>query len=102
MKVLIVSDSHGRDKYLFQTIQKVKPIDLLIHLGDFGSTEDYIKSLVDCPIEMISGNNDLFNGLPKDKVIMIGNYTVYLTHGHRYGVYYNTSHIKEAGKIRQA
>ena len=102
MKVLIVSDTHGRDKYLFQTIQKVKPIDLMIHLGDFGGTEEYIKSLVNCPIEMISGNNDMFNGLPKEKVIMIGNYTVYLTHGHRYGVYYNTNQIKEAAKIRQA
>lgn len=102
MKVLIVSDTHGRDKYLFQTIQKVKPIDLMIHLGDFGGTAEYIKSLIDFPVEMVSGNNDLFIGQPKDKVIRIGDYTVYLTHGHKYGVYYNTYQIKEAARIRQA
>ena len=100
MKVLIVSDTHGRDKYLFQTIQKVKPIDLMIHLGDFGGTAEYIKSLIDFPVEMVSGNNDLFIGQPKDKVIRIGDYTVYLTHGHKYGVYYNTYQIKEAARIK--
>ena len=37
------------DKYLYKTIQKVKPFDLMIHLGDYGGTEEYIQSLVDCP-----------------------------------------------------
>ncbi len=102
MKVLIVSDTHGRDKYLFQTLQKVSPIDLMIHLGDYGGTEEYIKSIANCPVEMVSGNNDLFKGCPKEKVIVIGDYTVFLTHGHRYGVYYGSSQIKEAAKTRQA
>lgn len=102
MKVLIVSDTHGRDKYLFQTLQRVIPIDLMIHLGDFGSSEDFIKSMANCPVEMISGNNDIFNSLPKEKIIKIGNYTVYLTHGHRYGVYYSTNQIKEAARARKA
>lgn len=102
MKVLIVSDTHGRDKYLLQTLQKVSPIDLMIHLGDFGGTEEYIKSIANCSVEMISGNNDLFKEYPKEKVIMIGNFTVFLTHGHRYGIYYNISQIKEAAKVRQA
>jgi putative phosphoesterase len=102
MKVLIVSDSHGRDKYLFEALQKVSPIDLLIHLGDCGGTEDYIKSIAGCPVEMISGNNDLFKQYPKEKVIVIGKYTVFLTHGHRYGVYYGSYQIKEAAKARQA
>ena len=102
MRVLIVSDTHGMDKYLYKAIQKVKPFDLMIHLGDYGGTEEYIQSLVDCPVEMVSGNNDFFSKLPKEKVILIGNYTVYLTHGHRYGVYYNTHQIKTAAKARQA
>jgi|BioPla2DNA2_1021312.scaffolds.fasta_scaffold26725_3 putative phosphoesterase len=102
MKVLIVSDTHGKNNYLLQTLEKVSPIDLLIHLGDLGGSENFIKSMVNCPVEMISGNNDYFNGLAKDKIIKIGNYSVYLTHGHRYGVYYNTDMIKEAARARQA
>lgn len=102
MKVLIVSDTHGRDMYLLDTIKRVSPIDLMIHLGDFGNNQEYIKSIVPCPIHMVSGNNDFFCGLPKDKFIEIGNNTVMLTHGHRYGVYYGLGPIKEAARIRQA
>lgn len=102
MKVLIVSDSHGQEGYLAQTLERVSPIDLMIHLGDFGGNEEYIKSIAGCPVEMVSGNNDIFNELPKEKIIKIGKYAVMLTHGHRYGVYYNTHKIKEAANLRQA
>jgi putative phosphoesterase len=96
MKVLIVSDTHGREKYLTDTLQRVKPIDLLIHLGDFEGGEKYIKSIAPCPVEFVLGNNDYFTGLPKEKLIQIGNNTVMLTHGHLYGVNYNTSVIRKA------
>ncbi|NLJ95914.1 MAG: metallophosphoesterase [Clostridiales bacterium] len=102
MKVLIVSDTHGKDAYLFNTLKRVGPLDLLIHLGDLGSSEDYIKSISSCPVEMISGNNDFFNGLPKEKMILIGKYKVMLTHGHRYDVYYSTYNIKEVARSRSA
>jgi putative phosphoesterase len=102
MKVLIVSDTHGRDQYLLETLEKVSPIDLMIHLGDFEGGEDYIRSITPCPAELISGNNDFFNGLPKEKLIRIGKYTVMLTHGHRYGVNYNTSSLRETAKKNQA
>lgn len=96
MKVLIVSDTHGKNHYLLKTLERVSPIDLLIHLGDYDGGEEYIRSITPCPMEMVSGNNDFFNGLPKEKIIQIGKYNVMLTHGHRYGVYYTTSDIKEA------
>ncbi len=95
MKILIASDSHGRNHYLEQVIEKVQPIDLLIHLGDFENSEEYIKSIAPCKVEMVSGNNDYFTGFEKEKTITIGNYTIFLTHGHRYGVNYGTERIKE-------
>lgn len=96
MKILIVSDTHGRIQYLEQVLAKVSPIDLMIHLGDFEGGEEYIKSISPCPTEFVSGNNDFFNGLPKEKMIQIGKYSVMITHGHRYGVNYNTKLIKDA------
>ena len=102
MKVLIVSDTHGRNHYLIDTINRVGPIDLLIHLGDFESGEEYIKSMINCPVEFVAGNNDFFNGLPKDKIIFIGRYTVMLTHGHRYGVNFSTGNLLEAAKKHKA
>jgi len=102
MKILIVSDTHGKDGYLAHTIKKVEPVDLLIHLGDICGSEKYIRSIAPCPVEMVCGNNDFFTGLPKEKLITIGDYTVLLTHGHKYGVYYGTDQIKEAARARQA
>ncbi|MGB8455531.1 MAG: metallophosphoesterase [Anaerocolumna sp.] len=95
MKIMIVSDSHGSTNYLENALIKVKPIDLFIHLGDFEGSEEYIRSIVSCRAEMVPGNNDYFTGLDKDKIIMIGNYSIFLTHGHRYGVNFGTERIKD-------
>lgn len=102
MKVLIVSDTHGRNHNYLKTLEKVSPIDLLIHLGDYDGGEDYIMSVTPCRAEMVSGNNDFFNGLPKEKIIHLGKYTIMLTHGHRYGVYYTTNDIKQAAAKNNA
>ncbi|MBH1940493.1 metallophosphoesterase [Mobilitalea sibirica] len=102
MKVLIVSDTHGRNHHLLKTIERVSPIDLMIHLGDYEGGEEYIRSIATYPIELVSGNNDFFNGLPKEKMIQIGKYKVMITHGHRYGVNSDITSIKEAAKRNQA
>ena len=40
MKILIVSDTHGRLENLERVIEMTKPIDALIHLGDVEGQED--------------------------------------------------------------
>ncbi len=97
-KILIVSDSHGRCNYLEHAYQRVKPVDMLIHLGDLEGDEEYIQALVDCETVMVSGNNDYFSGLPRECMIDIGGYHVMLTHGHRYGVNYGTETIKQIAR----
>lgn len=98
MKVLIVSDSHGRTHNLERVIEKVQPIDLLIHLGDFESSAEHIISMAPCRVELVSGNNDYFDNVEKEKVIQVGNYTIFITHGHRYGVNFGTDRIKEVAR----
>lgn len=98
MKILIVSDTHGRNVNLKYVINKVKPIDLLIHLGDFDSNINHIESLVDCPVEAVCGNNDFYCDIEGEKVIDINGYKVFLSHGHTYGVSYDIDRIKEVGK----
>ncbi len=95
MKIMIVSDSHGRNTNLEKALEKVKPIDLFLHLGDFEGSEEYIRSIVPCEIVMVPGNNDYFTGLEKDKIINIGIYTIFLTHGHRYGVNFGTERLRD-------
>ena len=45
MKVLIVSDTHGKHKNLEKVLDLVRPIDLMIHLGDAQGHEDYIAEI---------------------------------------------------------
>lgn len=102
MKILIVSDSHGRCYYLEKALSRVKPIDLLIHLGDIEGDEDYIKSLAECPVAMVSGNNDYFTSIPRENFIQLGKYYIMLTHGHRFGVNYGVEQLKEAAVLNGA
>lgn len=98
MKILIISDSHGRLTNVSDVLEKVKPIDLLIHLGDVEGDEEVIPLLAECPVEMVAGNNDYFSTCEREKIIMIGQYKVLLTHGHKYGVYFGTEKLKDVAR----
>lgn len=98
MKILVVSDSHGFEGNLRKTIDRVAPIDMLIHLGDFESGEERIKKMVSCEIHMVPGNNDCAPHLDKDKVINIAGHRIFLTHGHKYGVYYGLYGLYDKAK----
>lgn len=97
MKILIVSDSHGMDNNLKYVINKVRPIDMLIHLGDFSGNYDYIAQLPESPIEAVCGNNDFFCDVEDEKLIYIAGYKVFMSHGHRYGVSHNLDRVKSIG-----
>ena len=58
MKILVISDSHGRNDDVERVISQVKNFDVLIHLGDIERGDDFIRSLVSCPTYMVLGNND--------------------------------------------
>ena len=84
MKILIVSDTHGRHSNLDKVLEHEKDIDMLLHLGDVENGEDYIETITKCPVYMIAGNNDFFSYLPMEREIRIGKYKVFMTHGHGY------------------
>lgn len=98
MKVLIVSDSHGKNLHLNCIMEKEQDADLMIHLGDLEGTEDYLEEIAPCPVYMVAGNNDYFSKIDREKIVEIGPYKAFLTHGHRYGVYSGTEMIKEVGR----
>lgn len=102
MKILIVSDTHGRNENLKRVIEKVKPLDLLIHLGDLGGSENVIPDLVNegCETEMVQGNNDFFARLDREKDIMIGRYRTLLTHGDYYNVSLGAETLEEEAGAR--
>lgn len=100
MKVLIISDTHGRHYNLEEILEREKPLDLLIHLGDAEGAEDYIEVIAECPVEVVAGNNDFYTKLPLEAEIQIGDYRALITHGHYYYVNGGISHIKKAARER--
>ncbi|MEH2945167.1 metallophosphoesterase [Lachnospiraceae bacterium KK002] len=95
MKILIVSDTHKKHKNLVRVLRKLEPIDMMIHLGDAEGFEDYIAELAGCPLEIVSGNNDFFSELEREKELQIGKYKVLITHGHYYYVAMGIEDLKK-------
>ena len=95
MRILIVSDTHRKHANLEYVLEKVKPLDLMIHLGDAEGAEDYIEAIADCPVEIIAGNNDFFSELEREKELQIGKYKVLITHGHYYYVAMGIEDLKK-------
>jgi putative phosphoesterase len=100
MKILIVSDTHGRHSNFDYVLRTEGKIDLLIHLGDVEGEEDYITSAAECPCHLIAGNNDYFSRLPKEKEIVIGKYKIWLNHGHGYYVSMDKKILRDAARAR--
>ncbi len=49
MRVLIISDTHGRHTAFDRAIMEAGKIDYLVHLGDTEGGEDYIEAFCGCP-----------------------------------------------------
>ena len=102
MKILIISDTHGSHKNFDRVIEKERPLDMLIHLGDVEGDEDYIPAVADCPVHMVRGNNDFFSDLPGEEEFMVEGYHIFTTHGHGYYVSMGETRLKQEARGRGA
>ncbi|MCI5620517.1 MAG: metallophosphoesterase [Lachnospiraceae bacterium] len=100
MKILIISDTHGKQENLLTILDRVKPIDRMIHLGDAEGQENLIAEMAECPLEIVAGNNDFFSTLEREKELQIGKYKILITHGHYYYVNMGLADIMQEGKAR--
>lgn len=101
MKVLIVSDTHKRNDNYFAVLEQQKP-DMVIHCGDAEGSEYALTEAAACPVEIVLGNNDFFSELPRELELEIGEYRVWVTHGHNYYVSMGNENIKREAISRGA
>lgn len=103
MKILIVSDTHGREQNLDRVLEEVGKFDFFIHLGDVEDGEDYIRAVIgNVPLAMVAGNNDFFTDLSGEAVFSLGNYRVMVTHGHYYYVSRGHDYLAKAAREKGA
>lgn len=101
MKILIVSDTHGRDEKLEAAVAVEQPFDYLIHCGDVEGREFFIEALAECPCTIVAGNNDFFSDLPREDEIVLEGHKIMVTHGHNYGVFMDLYGISEEAAARE-
>lgn len=86
MRVGVVSDTHGCYFLLQKALDKMGPIDCLIHAGD--GAGEIARLLAERPIrcEQVAGNCDAAPYLPTQTRFDLEGHRIYLTHGHLFGV----------------
>ena len=86
LRILIMSDSHGRNENVELAIAQVREeigeFQMLIHLGDARELE----SLAGVPCYIVRGNTDYDAKLLNANVIEAGGHRIFATHGHLYQV----------------
>lgn len=85
MKILIVSDTHGRLGDFIDVYEHEKPVDMVFHLGDITGDKEAIEELLGPQIAfaVVAGNCDfLTREIPACRDFGIGKHRVHLEHGY--------------------
>lgn len=102
MKILIVSDTHGRLTNFEKALEAEGRLDWVLHMGDVERQEDELARMVRCNFACVKGNNDYYTELAGELMLNIGGYKIWMTHGHRYQVYSGIDMIKNVGLMKEA
>lgn len=103
MKILLISDTHGKTRNLRRLMERMKgSVDMILHMGDVEGDEDEIRSLAGCPVEFVRGNCDSWSREPDERVLDIAGHRIYMTHGHRLGVKGSLAKLDERAREEKA
>ena len=83
MRVLIISDSHGRTENIERLKRIIGKVDLVLHCGDGVSDFDFIGDFLKCKVCGVTGNCDLLSREPSMINLDIEGNLVHIEHGHR-------------------
>ena len=82
MRILIISDSHGRTENIELLRGRTGNIDLILHCGDGTSELDFIRSFLGAPITGVTGNCDMFSTERSSVNLNIEGKVIHIEHGH--------------------
>lgn len=82
MRILVISDTHGRHDYLYRFLEAHNDFEQILHLGDAEGKEMEICRAASCPVEFVRGNKDSLSEMNDTKIIIAGSHKIWMTHGH--------------------
>ena len=88
MRLLVVSDTHGRLDRMEDSMPMLRAIkgDLLVHLGDHARDAELFAKRLSLPVVALPGNCDFCPGKELERVLPFGEKRLLLCHGHTLGV----------------
>lgn len=104
MKIIAMSDSHGRDDRIEKIIKQHPMADLYIFLGDgLSGAERVFQKHPELPFTALPGNCDLVcEKQPPSVTLNFEDGILTACHGHTFGVKYGLSSYKEYARERGA
>ena len=101
MKILVMSDSHGRLDLMLDAMEQERP-QRVFFLGDnYRDGQALADAYPDIPMDLVQGNCDWSAG-PDELLVEAGGIRFLLTHGHRYYAKSGTDRLVDAGKQKGA
>lgn len=86
-KIGLVSDSHGNLENLKKAVDQMGDVDLIIHMGDYISDGEEIRTWTNTPVMAVKGNMDSYERKKPDFIITeVEGIPLYIAHGHRENV----------------
>ncbi len=98
MKIIVFSDTHGVNYGMKEVLKLHSNADLFLHLGD--GAPDFVTLCQGWgkPYAAVKGNCDFCSDLPLEMTLNLMGKTVFLTHGHDFGVKHSLGSLRRRGK----
>lgn len=102
MRILVISDTHGKVGAIAKVIEKHSDINNIFFLGDLTRDIEAIKEeYKQKNYYIVSGNCDGFSFYKNTDMCIINSVKILFTHGHTYGVKGGIERLCEAARQRE-
>ncbi|MBQ7288964.1 MAG: metallophosphoesterase [Clostridia bacterium] len=103
MRILVLSDSHGRAGLVEEIIEKNPEAEHIFFLGDVLRDLETAKLLfTDKKFYAVAGNCDFYADCPSEATARLGGVKIFYCHGHTLGVKYGTERLFHRAAAEQA
>ncbi|MGB3366791.1 MAG: metallophosphoesterase [Acidaminobacteraceae bacterium] len=92
-RIGIISDSHHSEENLIKVIEKLKDVDMILHLGDNISDCDIIRRMLNVEVYGVLGNCDVGKDGLKEQILIVEGKRIFMTHGHKYNVKHSLNRL---------
>ena len=99
MRIVVISDSHGRGAVIEKILSAQSEAQHVFFLGDCtADIEDYEYLFPKMRFHIVSGNCDYYSTYPSSAIAEVGGKRIFYTHGHTLSVKYGTERLLENAK----